>query len=149
MGTWELRSAECMSRGWERWGGCRSHCRGCLGDMGAAGEEDLGNVGPVAGEGLGDAGAVGLGGCKGPGGRGAAWGRGRVPWVTRGCVQVGWTRVNLAKKLLEKASGVTLVLKKIPLDQPSSPPYPRQQVSDPSTPSTAPVLHWAALGTRQ
>ncbi|XP_049675617.1 connector enhancer of kinase suppressor of ras 1 [Accipiter gentilis] len=43
-------------------------------------------------------------------------------------VVVGWTRVNLAKKLLEKASGVTLVLKKIPLDQPSSPTYPRQQL---------------------
>uniref|UniRef100_A0A8B9MVS7 Connector enhancer of kinase suppressor of Ras 1 n=1 Tax=Accipiter nisus TaxID=211598 RepID=A0A8B9MVS7_9AVES len=92
---------------------------------------------------------VGLGGCMGPGGRGAAWGRGRVRWDTKGCVQVGWTRVNLAKKLLEKASGVTLVLKKIPLDLPSSPTSPRQQVSDPSTPSTAPVLHWAALGTRQ
>uniref|UniRef100_A0A663EMV6 Connector enhancer of kinase suppressor of Ras 1 n=1 Tax=Aquila chrysaetos chrysaetos TaxID=223781 RepID=A0A663EMV6_AQUCH len=88
-------------------------------------------------------------GRVGLGGRGAEWGRGRVPRVTRGCVQVGWTRVNLAKKLLEKASGVTLVLKKIPLDLPSSPTSPRQQVSDPSAPSTAPVLHWAALGTRQ
>ncbi|NXS94943.1 CNKR1 kinase, partial [Jacana jacana] len=52
-------------------------------------------------------------------------------------VVVGWTRVNLAKKLLEKPSGVTLVLKKIPLDLPSSPPSPRQQVSHPSAPSTA------------
>ncbi|XP_075030007.1 connector enhancer of kinase suppressor of ras 1 [Calonectris borealis] len=43
-------------------------------------------------------------------------------------VVVGWTRVNLAKKLLEKASGVTLVLKKIPLDLPGSPPSPRQQL---------------------
>lgn len=65
------------------------------------------------------------------------------------CVQVGWTRANLAKKLLEKASGVTLVLKRIPLELPSSPPSPRQQVSDLSTPSTAPVTHWAVLGARQ
>ncbi|GAB0199552.1 connector enhancer of kinase suppressor of ras 1 [Grus japonensis] len=43
-------------------------------------------------------------------------------------VVVGWTRVNLAKKLLEKASGVTLVLKKIPLDLPGSPTSPRQQL---------------------
>ncbi|XP_074903614.1 connector enhancer of kinase suppressor of ras 1 [Buteo buteo] len=43
-------------------------------------------------------------------------------------VVVGWTHVNLAKKLLEKASGVTLVLKKIPLDLPSSPTSPRQQL---------------------
>ncbi|NXI66848.1 CNKR1 kinase, partial [Anseranas semipalmata] len=43
-------------------------------------------------------------------------------------VVVGWTRVNLAKKLLEKASGVTLVLKKIPLSPPGSPLSPRQQV---------------------
>ncbi|KAM6190511.1 connector enhancer of kinase suppressor of ras 1 [Sarcoramphus papa] len=43
-------------------------------------------------------------------------------------VVVGWTRVNLAKKLLEKTSGVTLVLKKIPLDLPGSPPSPRQQL---------------------
>ncbi|KAM6370956.1 connector enhancer of kinase suppressor of ras 1 [Pluvialis apricaria] len=43
-------------------------------------------------------------------------------------VVVGWTRVNLAKKLLEKANGVTLVLKKIPLDLPGSPPSPRQQL---------------------
>ncbi|NXR02091.1 CNKR1 kinase, partial [Sagittarius serpentarius] len=64
-------------------------------------------------------------------------------------VVVGWTRVNLAKKLLEKASRVTLVLKKIPLDLPSSPHSPRQQVSHPSAPSIAPVLHWAVLGTRQ
>ncbi|XP_035759911.1 connector enhancer of kinase suppressor of ras 1 [Egretta garzetta] len=44
-------------------------------------------------------------------------------------VVVGWTRANLAKKLLEKASGVTLVLKRIPLDLPSSPPSPKQQLS--------------------
>ncbi|XP_074970826.1 connector enhancer of kinase suppressor of ras 1 isoform X2 [Phalacrocorax aristotelis] len=43
-------------------------------------------------------------------------------------VVVGWTHVNLVKKLLEKASGVTLVLKKIPLDQPGLPPSPRQQL---------------------
>ncbi|NXH15105.1 CNKR1 kinase, partial [Bucco capensis] len=49
------------------------------------------------------------------------------------CVQVGWTHGNVVKKLQEKASGVTLVLKKIPLDLPASSPSPRQQVSDPST----------------
>ncbi|XP_010001992.1 PREDICTED: LOW QUALITY PROTEIN: connector enhancer of kinase suppressor of ras 1 [Chaetura pelagica] len=43
-------------------------------------------------------------------------------------VVVGWTRVNLAKKLLEKASGVTLVLKKVPLDLPGWPPSPVQQL---------------------
>lgn len=43
-------------------------------------------------------------------------------------VVVGWTRTNLAKKLLEKASGVTLVLKKVPLSPPGSPLSPRQQV---------------------
>ncbi|NXR71894.1 CNKR1 kinase, partial [Pycnonotus jocosus] len=64
-------------------------------------------------------------------------------------LQVGWTPVNLARKLLEKGNRVTLVLKKIPLDLPSSPPSPRQQVSDPSAPSPAPVPHWAVLGTRQ
>ncbi|NWT88808.1 CNKR1 kinase, partial [Lanius ludovicianus] len=64
-------------------------------------------------------------------------------------VQVGWTPVNLARKLLEKGNTVTLVLKKIPLDLPGSPPSPRQQVSDPSAPSPAQVLHWAELGTRQ
>ncbi|NWH93714.1 CNKR1 kinase, partial [Aegithalos caudatus] len=48
-------------------------------------------------------------------------------------LQVGWTPVNLARKLLEKGNRVTLVLKKIPLDLPSSPPSPRQQVSDPRT----------------
>ncbi|XP_066838474.1 connector enhancer of kinase suppressor of ras 1 [Anser cygnoides] len=42
-------------------------------------------------------------------------------------VVVGWTRTNLAKKLLEKASGVTLVLKKVPLSPPGSPLSPRQQ----------------------
>ncbi|XP_064254773.1 connector enhancer of kinase suppressor of ras 1 [Passer domesticus] len=42
-------------------------------------------------------------------------------------VVVGWTPVNLARKLLEKGNKVTLVLKKIPLDLPSSPPSPRQQ----------------------
>ncbi|NWW89323.1 CNKR1 kinase, partial [Rhynochetos jubatus] len=64
-------------------------------------------------------------------------------------VVVGWTRVNLVKKLLEKASGVTLVLKKIPLDPPGLPPSPSQQVSNPSAPSTAPAPHWAVLGTSQ
>ncbi|XP_063212230.1 connector enhancer of kinase suppressor of ras 1 [Chroicocephalus ridibundus] len=43
-------------------------------------------------------------------------------------VVVGWTRINLEKKLLEKTSGVTLVLKKIPLNLPGSPPSPRQQL---------------------
>ncbi|NXJ19346.1 CNKR1 kinase, partial [Dicrurus megarhynchus] len=42
-------------------------------------------------------------------------------------VQVGWTPVNLARKLLEKGNTVTLVLKKIPLNLPGSPPSPRQQ----------------------
>ncbi|NXI40302.1 CNKR1 kinase, partial [Galbula dea] len=50
--------------------------------------------------------------------------------VVRVSVQVGWTHVNLVKKLREKASRVTLVLKKIPLDLPSSPPSPRQQVKE-------------------
>ncbi|NWU10184.1 CNKR1 kinase, partial [Cephalopterus ornatus] len=57
----------------------------------------------------------------------------------RGAVQVGWTRVNLEKKLLERANEVTLVLKKIPLDLPGSPPSPRQWVSDPSAPRSAQV----------
>ncbi|XP_065553834.1 connector enhancer of kinase suppressor of ras 1 [Lathamus discolor] len=43
-------------------------------------------------------------------------------------IVVGWTRVNLAKKLLENVSTVTLVLKKIPLDLPGSPSSPRQQL---------------------
>ncbi|XP_065506599.1 connector enhancer of kinase suppressor of ras 1 [Caloenas nicobarica] len=43
-------------------------------------------------------------------------------------IVVGWTRDNLEKKLLEKAGEVTLVLKKIPLDLPDSPPSPRQQL---------------------
>ncbi|XP_029818893.1 connector enhancer of kinase suppressor of ras 1 [Manacus vitellinus] len=43
-------------------------------------------------------------------------------------VVVGWTRINLEKKLLEKANEVTLVLKKIPLDLHGSPPSPRQQL---------------------
>ncbi|KAM4757932.1 connector enhancer of kinase suppressor of ras 1 [Cyanocitta cristata] len=42
-------------------------------------------------------------------------------------VVVGWTPVSLARKLLEKGNTVTLVLKKIPLDLPGSPPSPRQQ----------------------
>ncbi|XP_041871553.1 connector enhancer of kinase suppressor of ras 1 [Corvus kubaryi] len=42
-------------------------------------------------------------------------------------VVVGWTPISLARKLLEKGNTVTLVLKKIPLDLPSSPPSPRQQ----------------------
>uniref|UniRef100_A0A8D0F8V4 Connector enhancer of kinase suppressor of Ras 1 n=1 Tax=Strix occidentalis caurina TaxID=311401 RepID=A0A8D0F8V4_STROC len=62
------------------------------------------------------------------------WGRGHVPQLTRGWVQVGWTRNNLVKKLLEKASRVTLVLKKIPLDLAGSPPSPRQQVAIPELP---------------
>ncbi|XP_053820671.1 connector enhancer of kinase suppressor of ras 1 isoform X4 [Vidua chalybeata] len=42
-------------------------------------------------------------------------------------VVVGWTPANLARKLLEKGNKVTLVLKKIPLNLPGSPPSPRQQ----------------------
>ncbi|XP_056365300.1 connector enhancer of kinase suppressor of ras 1 [Oenanthe melanoleuca] len=42
-------------------------------------------------------------------------------------VVVGWTPANLARKLLEKGNRVTLVLKKIPLDLPGSPPSPTQQ----------------------
>lgn len=67
---------------------------------------------------------------------GQPWGWGCAPRVTRACVQVGWTRGNL-EKLLEKAGEVTLVLKKIPLDLPDSPPSPRRRVSDPSAPSPA------------
>lgn len=67
------------------------------------------------------------------------WGQGSGPQLTRD-LQVGWTPVSLARKLLEKGNRVTLVLKKIPLDLPGSPPSPRQQVSDPSAPSPAPVL---------
>ncbi|XP_067399444.1 connector enhancer of kinase suppressor of ras 1 isoform X2 [Emydura macquarii macquarii] len=40
-------------------------------------------------------------------------------------VVVGWTRVNLVKKILEKPSHVTLVLKKIPLTSARSPCSPR------------------------
>ncbi|XP_069731408.1 connector enhancer of kinase suppressor of ras 1 [Phaenicophaeus curvirostris] len=54
-------------------------------------------------------------------------------------VVVGWTRVNLAKKLLEKTSGVTLVLKKIPLDPPSSPPSPTQQLTGEFSDATDPA----------
>uniref|UniRef100_G1MPV5 Connector enhancer of kinase suppressor of Ras 1 n=1 Tax=Meleagris gallopavo TaxID=9103 RepID=G1MPV5_MELGA len=43
-------------------------------------------------------------------------------------VVVGWTHINLVKKLLEKASGVSLVLKKVPLSLPGSPLSTRQQV---------------------
>ncbi|XP_041319105.1 connector enhancer of kinase suppressor of ras 1 [Pyrgilauda ruficollis] len=42
-------------------------------------------------------------------------------------VVVGWTPVSLARKLLENGNRVTLVLKKIPLDLPGSPPSPTQQ----------------------
>ncbi|KAM6996154.1 connector enhancer of kinase suppressor of ras 1 isoform 1-T2 [Passerculus sandwichensis] len=42
-------------------------------------------------------------------------------------VVVGWTPVSLARKLLEEGDRVTLVLKKIPLELPGSPPSPRQQ----------------------
>ncbi|XP_016159166.1 PREDICTED: connector enhancer of kinase suppressor of ras 1 [Ficedula albicollis] len=42
-------------------------------------------------------------------------------------VVVGWTPANLARKLLEKGNRVTLVLKKVPLDLPGSPPSPTQQ----------------------
>lgn len=76
------------------------------------------------------------------------WGWGSGPQLTQD-LQVGWTPVNLARKLLEKGNRVTLVLKKIPLDVPSSPSSPGQHVSDPSAPSPAPVSHWAVLGTRQ
>lgn len=64
------------------------------------------------------------------------WGWGSGPQLTQD-LQVGWTPVNLVRKLLEKGNRVTLVLKKIPLDLPSSPPSPRQQVSDPSAPNPA------------
>ncbi|XP_065600648.1 connector enhancer of kinase suppressor of ras 1 isoform X2 [Cyrtonyx montezumae] len=43
-------------------------------------------------------------------------------------VVVGWTRVNLEKKLLEKANGVSLVLKKVPLSLPGCPLPTRQKV---------------------
>lgn len=89
------------------------------------------------------------GGWEGAWGCGAARGWCHIPGLTRAGMQVGWTHVNLVKKLLEKKSGVTLVLKKIPLDIPSSPPSPRQQVSEPSASSTGPVPYWAVLGTRQ
>uniref|UniRef100_A0A8B9TC57 Connector enhancer of kinase suppressor of Ras 1 n=1 Tax=Anas platyrhynchos TaxID=8839 RepID=A0A8B9TC57_ANAPL len=59
----------------------------------------------------------------------------QVVVISRVLWQVGWTRSNLAKKLLEKASGVTLVLKKVPLSPPGSPLSPRQQVSNPSASS--------------
>ncbi|XP_026512984.1 connector enhancer of kinase suppressor of ras 1 [Terrapene carolina triunguis] len=42
-----------------------------------------------------------------------------------GQVVVGWTRVNLVKKILEKPNQVTLVLKKIPLTSVESPCSPR------------------------
>ncbi|XP_078538798.1 connector enhancer of kinase suppressor of ras 1 [Lissotriton helveticus] len=48
-----------------------------------------------------------------------------------GQVVVGWSRMNLVKKLLERSSGVSLVLKKVTLsssDQPSSPASPQKQV---------------------
>ncbi|XP_077193799.1 connector enhancer of kinase suppressor of ras 1 isoform X3 [Paroedura picta] len=47
-------------------------------------------------------------------------------------VVVGWTRINLVKKLLETPSRVTLVLKKIPLSpsSPSCPGSPQQQPED-------------------
>lgn len=109
----------------------------------------------MAGKGLGDTGAIArriwgmwdlwLGwvwGMKHP------WGRDSGPQLTQD-LQVGWTPVNLARKLLEKGNRVTLVLKKIPLDLPGSPPSPKQQVSDPSAPSPARAPHWAVLGTRQ
>uniref|UniRef100_A0A8C5IFR0 Connector enhancer of kinase suppressor of Ras 1 n=1 Tax=Junco hyemalis TaxID=40217 RepID=A0A8C5IFR0_JUNHY len=67
--------------------------------------------------------------------------QGTSPQLTQH-LQVGWTPVSLARKLLEKGNRVTLVLKKIPLDLPSSPPSPRQQASDPSAPSPAPAPHW-------
>lgn len=53
----------------------------------------------------------------------------RCPW------QVGWTHINLVKKLSESASRVSLVLKKVPLSLPGSPLPPGQQVSIPSAPS--------------
>ncbi|XP_069478911.1 connector enhancer of kinase suppressor of ras 1 isoform X2 [Ambystoma mexicanum] len=50
--------------------------------------------------------------------------------LVNGQVVVGWSRMNLVKKLLEKSSGVTLVLKKVTLsspDLPSSPASPLKQ----------------------
>ncbi|XP_068773674.1 connector enhancer of kinase suppressor of ras 1 isoform X2 [Struthio camelus] len=54
-------------------------------------------------------------------------------------VVVGWTPVNLAKKLLEKPSGATLVLKKVPPSLPGSPQAARQQAarSDAADPAGA------------
>lgn len=49
-------------------------------------------------------------------------------------MQVGWTRMNLAKKLLEKPSQVTLVLKRIPLSFLGSPRSPPYQVSGARSP---------------
>ncbi|XP_040545984.1 connector enhancer of kinase suppressor of ras 1 isoform X1 [Gallus gallus] len=43
-------------------------------------------------------------------------------------VVVGWTHINLVKKLSESASRVSLVLKKVPLSLPGSPLPPGQQV---------------------
>lgn len=43
-------------------------------------------------------------------------------------VVVGWTHINLVKKLSESASRVSLVLKKVPLSLPGSPLPPSQQV---------------------
>ncbi|POI28228.1 hypothetical protein CIB84_008022, partial [Bambusicola thoracicus] len=44
-------------------------------------------------------------------------------------VVVGWTHINLVKKLSESASRVSLVLKKVPLSLPGSPLHTRQQGS--------------------
>ncbi|XP_063168179.1 connector enhancer of kinase suppressor of ras 1 [Candoia aspera] len=75
-------------------------------------------------------------------------------------VVVGWTQMNLVKKLLESSSQVTLVLKKIPLvssetpSSPGSPPYQQEpdaflealssRKDDPSTSSGSPTSSMTA-----
>ncbi|NXA41455.1 CNKR1 kinase, partial [Eudromia elegans] len=51
-------------------------------------------------------------------------------------VVVGWTPVNLARKLWERPSGATLVLKKLPPSPPGSPRAAGPPVSAPGAPST-------------
>lgn len=123
-------------QGWEGLGSIGAEVGGCR-------SYEQQKAGTMAGKGLGDTGAS----ARRIWGMwdlwlGRVWGRGSGPQLTQG-LQVGWTPVNLVRKLLEKGNRVTLVLKKIPLDLPGSPPSPREQVSDPSAPSPAPVPHWA------
>lgn len=122
-------------RGWGgAYGGVGSAGRlwsGSPARLGLQGSPGLQDAHLWLGEDLGDAGT----GPRGDLGSGRVHGAGFCPPVSRVLWQVGWTRTNLAKKLLEKASGVTLVLKKVPLSPPGSPLSPRQQVSNPSAPS--------------